>query len=277
MNIWVGMTVTSQTDDVAATIAAAFVAARREARALATYPGPLPAGMAQAYAIQDRAIALDGRPIAGWKVGRIPPPLVEAMGYDRLAGPIFADSVVFVTPGEDTPMPVFDGGFAAVEAEFMLHVAPGFAGPVPRDDAETLAILDDLRIGIEIASSPYPRINIDGPAVTASDFGNNYGLILGSTLDNWRELDLCAMTLRVDIDGQEVGHATAATMLDGPLGAVRFLLANLMSRGIDVSHGLWISTGAVTGVHEIAIGQRALADFGTHGRLACTITKARAA
>jgi 2-keto-4-pentenoate hydratase len=80
-----------------------------------------------------------------------------------------------------------------VEAEFMLHVAVGFTGPVPQDDAATLAILDDVRIGIEIASSPYPRINLDGPPVTVSDFGNNYGMILGPVVANWRETDLCAI------------------------------------------------------------------------------------
>jgi 2-keto-4-pentenoate hydratase len=51
-------------------------------------------------------------------------------------------------------------------------------------------------------------------------------------------------------------------MLDGPLGAVRFLLAHLAGRGIDTSGGLWVSTGAVTGVHDIAVGQSAVADFG---------------
>jgi 2-keto-4-pentenoate hydratase len=294
--MWVGMSVTSRFDQTtghdadnpqaiaakaaaeaaaAETIAAAFVAARRAATPLAAYPGPLPATMAQAYAIQDRAIARDARPIAGWKVGRVPPPLVAAMGTDRLAGPIFADTLVQAAPGAaPTPMPVFAGGFAAVEAEFMAHVAPGLSGPLPRDDAETLAILDDLRIGIEIASSPWPRINLDGPPVTVSDFGNNHGLLLGPTLDGWRQADLCAIPLSLAIDGQQVGQATAATMLDGPLGAVRFLLAHLAARGHDIAHGLWVSTGAVTGVHEIAPGQSALAGFGAHGTLGCTILAA---
>ena len=264
------MTVTSRFDDVAR----AFVTARRDARGLDAYPGTPPATMDEAYTIQQRAIALDGRGIAGWKVGRIPPPRVEEMGADRLAGPIFADTVVWATPGQEAAMPVFAQGFAAVEAEFMLHVAPGFTGPVPLDDAATLAVLDDVRIGIEIASSPYAGINADGPAVTASDFGNNHGLLLGPTVQGWRETDLCAITLAVEIDGLLVGEATAATMLDGPLGAVRFLLANLAARGIDASGGLWISTGAVTGVHEIAVGQSALAHFGPHGTLGLTITAA---
>jgi 2-keto-4-pentenoate hydratase len=173
-------------------------------------------------------------------------------------------------------MPVFAHGFAAVEAEFMLHVAPGFTGPVPADDVATLAILDDVRIGIEIASSPYTRINLDGPAVTASDFGNNYGLILGPEVTGWRDIDLRAIPLTVEIDGLKVGDATAATMLDGPLGAVRFLLAHLATRGIDTSGGLWVSTGAVTGVHDIAVGQSAIASFGPHGTLQCSMTAAKA-
>jgi 2-keto-4-pentenoate hydratase len=267
------MTVTSRFDDVAH----AFVTARRHARRLAAYPGTPPATMEEAYAIQERAIALDGRAIAGWKVGRIPPSHVAQMGSDRLAGPIFADSVVWADPAQGAAMPVFAQGFAALEAEFMLHLAPGFTGPVPQDDAATLAVLDDARIGIEIASSPYPGINGDGPAVTASDFGNNYGLLLGPTIAAWRDTDLCAIPLSVSIDGVTVGEATAATMLDGPLGAVRFLLANLAARGIDASGGLWISTGAVTGVHEIAVGQGALASFGAHGSLRVHITAAHPA
>ncbi len=35
-------------------------------------------------------------------------------------------------------------------------------------------------IGIEIASSPLQNINDYGPAVVASDFGNNAGLLLGA-------------------------------------------------------------------------------------------------
>ena len=255
-------------------VAAAFVAARRAARALAAYPGTPPADLAAAYAIQDCAIGLDGRAVAGWKVGRINPPHEARLGTNRLAGPIFADSVVEVGNGEVPAMPVFAGGFAAAEAEFVLHVAPGLTGALPRDDAATLACLDEIRLGIEIASSPYPGINADGPLVTASDFGNNAGLVLGPRLEGWRDLDLTAIAVRTEIDGETVGTATAAAMLDGPYGAVRFLLANLAARGIDFGAGLWVSSGAITGVHPVAPGQAVLARFGDRGSVACTIVAA---
>ena len=267
------LTANTQTEDVAM----AFVSARREARALQTYPGSKPQELLAAYGIQDRAIVIDGRPVVGWKVGRINPPLDSKLGANRLSGPIFADSIIDAAagPGGDEPdMPVFAGGFAAGEAEMLLHVAPGFAGVVPTDDEGTKLLLDDVRLGIEIASSPYPGINNDGPPVTISDFGNNAGLVQGPALQGWRDLDLCAILVRSEIDGEVVGTATAATMLDGPYGAVRFLLANLIARGIDVSNGLWVSTGAITGVHEIAIGQSFRAVFEGCGDVCCRVIAA---
>lgn len=211
--------------------------------------------------------------VAGWKVGKINPPDDVRLGSNRLAGPIFADLLV-EAQGAVPAMPVFAGGFAAAEAEMLMHVASGNAAAKPADDAETLALLDDVRMGIEIASSPYAGINADGPAVTTSDFGNNAGLVLGGPIDGWRERDLCAVVVRTEIDGAVVGETTAATMLDGPLGAVRFLLANLATRGIDVSSGTWVSTGAITGVHIVGIGQHVRAFFGDAGQVECTIAQA---
>jgi 2-keto-4-pentenoate hydratase len=257
-------------------IAAAFVGARRAARTLDAYPGERPTTMAAAYAIQDQALAIDGRVVAGWKVGRINPPLDSALGANRLAGPIFGDTVVAPAPGEVPQMPVFAGGFAAAEAEFLLHIAPGHGQARPADDAATLLVIDEVRLGIEIASSPWRGINADGPAVTASDFGNNHGLVIGPAVADWAAVDLCAVPVSTAIDGVEVGSATAAAMLDGPLGAVRFLMDNLRSRAIDFSGGTWVSTGAVTGVHPVATGQAVVATFGALGEVRCTISPARA-
>lgn len=268
---FMGMSLTDQ----AQSVAASFVSARREARVLPSFPGTLPTDLAQAYRIQDAAIALDGRPVIGWKVGRINPPLDTALGTNRLSGPIFADTVVAATPGAVPEMPVFVGGFAAAEAEILLHVAHGWDGTIPQDDIATRAIIDEIRLGIEIASSPYPGINADGPTVTASDFGNNAGLVLGPVLDGWEEIDLCAITVRTEIDGELVGEATAVTMLDGPFGAVRFLLTNLSERGFDLSKGLWVSSGAITGVHPVTAGQQVTARFGSHGEVRCAIVPAR--
>ena len=107
--------------------------------------------------------------------------------------------------------------------------------------------------------------------MTASDHGNNAGLVLGDTIsrDQWDRLT--EIEIASFIDGKCVGRMTAVDMLDGPLGAVRFILANLASRGIGVAPGMWVSSGAVTGVHEIAPGQSFRAEFGEIGKVSCRI------
>jgi 2-keto-4-pentenoate hydratase len=258
--------------DEAQRIAEAFVAARREARPLPAYPGALPASLDEAYRVQDRALAFDRGAIGGWKVGRILPPISEAVGSDRLAGPIFADSI-FRAHGDPVPMTVFEGGFGAAEAEFLLRVgkAPR-AGQTAFSLDEAAALIDAVHLGIEIASSPFAAINDLGPAVTISDFGNNNGLVIGGPIADWFAFADWPVSLL--IDGVEAGTGRASTMPDGPLGAARFLFELLGRRGIAIAPGQWISSGAVTGVHPVAPGAFVEAVFdGTH-KVSCTIEAA---
>lgn len=256
-------------------IARAFVSARREGRSLPVYPGPLPLDLASAYRIQDQALRLDGRTIAGWKVGRIPDAEVAQLGANRLAGPILAGTVVETTAANEAAMPAFSGGFIALEAEFMLRLRVPAHASVPLDDAAAQGWIDEVRIGIEIASSPYAGINDDGPCVTVSDFGNNAGVLLGSAVPDWRACDLQAIEVSTEVAGREAGRATAASMLDGPYGAIRFLLEHFKRRGIAPQSGWWISSGAVTGVHLAAVGDRAVVKFAGIGSLSCRIVAAR--
>lgn len=251
-------------------VARAFLAARAKKTPLTVYPGAMPNTMAEAYAIQDRAIALDGRPVGGWKVGRIADDLVAHFADNRLAGPIFRDEIFDGDAGAVPAMPVYADGFAAAEAEVLLCL-----GDVGSGDHDMTSIRDciaEVRTGIEIASSPFSEINRHGPAVTASDYGNNKGLVLGPAIPGWREADLTSMPVEFFIDGRVEGAATMATMLDGPFGSALFLIRTLRARGIAIPPGTWVSAGAITGIHEIRPGQRAEALFDGKIRVGCTIT-----
>lgn len=249
-------------------IAQAFVAARRARQGFADYPGAMPQTLEEAYAIQARAIALFDKPIAGWKVGRVPDALVAQFGANRLAGPIFADSVVWAEDGDTPRMPIFRDGFGAAEAEYLMRL-----GPLPADfdrswtNADVLPFVDEIRVGIEIASSPFAGINGHGPAVTVSDFGNNNGLLIGYRISS--EEDFLGWPVSLTIDGDVAGTGTAGAMLDGPIGAVRFLFERA-AKGLKLAEGQWISTGAVTGVHPVQAGASVEARFGAL-RVRCAI------
>ena len=255
-------------------IAATLVDARRQARALPDFPGPLPANLGDGYAIQAAALALVSDRVAGWKVGRIWPPLDARYGSDRLAGPILAGKIVEVEPGATPKMPVFAGGFAAVEAEFIFRLGEVPAGKARFSLAETAALVASVHVGIEIASSPLAAINDLGPPIIVSDFGNNNGLIIGPAIPDWPEAAIDDWPITVTIDGVTVGTGVSSDFPDGTLGSVRFLLELLSARDIAVPAGTLVSTGAITGVHAVAASQFACCDFGGHAALQCRIIDA---
>lgn len=237
------------------------MAARRSAQALDGYPGPEPADLTSAYACQDLAIAEWRDEIAGWKIGLIAPELRPRFGQERLTGPIFRRLVQTSIPGQVVSVPVFSGGFAAVEAEFVVRAgrdAPANKTEWSLDEAAELA--DLAFVGVEMAGSPMAMINALGPAVVASDFGNNAGLILGPPVSEWRT-DLNGLTCETFIDGRSVGRGGAASIPGGPLEAFRFLLEHCARRGRPLRQGQLASTGAATGIHDIVAGQTARVAF----------------
>jgi 2-keto-4-pentenoate hydratase len=265
----------AQDNSSASPIARAFTEARRAGRATPIYPGQQPDSLAAAYEIQDDAIALWPDRVAGWKLGRINAPHDARFGAGRLAGPIFSRNV-WLAGEAPVRFGVIPGGFAAVEAEYVLELgetAPDRDGWTPET---VVPLVARVFTGVEIAGSPFAGINDYGPAVTASDFGNNAGLILGGEVADWRER-LAAHTCAMRIDGAEVGRGGAASIPDGPLDSLAFLLNLLHRRGRRLEAGQLISTGAATGVHDIRAGQSAVADFGPDGQIACVAVPATGA
>lgn len=257
------------------TIADRFLEARRTTAGLDAYPGPLPDTLDDAYRIQDEAIApASHRAIVGWKVGRVMPPLSAQFGTDRLAGPIYLarDGAA----GEAPEMPVFTRGFAAGEAEFLLRI--GATPPAGKTDFtldETRDLIDAVHLGIEVASSPLGAINAIGPLAVVSDFGNNNGLVIGPAIADWRDSGFEAWDVTTTIDGAVVGTGRASAFPDGAIGAARFLFTLLAQRGIALTPGQWISSGAVTGVHDAVAGQTVEARFGDAGSVACRLVEAK--
>jgi 2-keto-4-pentenoate hydratase len=251
-------------------IARAFVEARLNARPLRDYPGKIPADLDTAYRCQDMAIDLWPDEVAGWKVGRIPAEIEKQFGCDRLAGPIFRKTIHRCDSDAVLDLPAFPGGFAAIEAEFVIVVdsdAPADKLRWSRDEARQW--MGDLRIGIEMASSPLKTINDLGPAVIASDFGNNAGLIVGPSIEDWGLRKLESLTCEAFIEGKSVGKGGACNLTGGPLRSLQFILELAARRGRPLKAGDVIATGQTSGIHDIATGETGRIDFGRDGVLTC--------
>lgn len=256
-------------------VSRAFVAARLGGQALATFPGALPGSLEEAYAVQSRSIEAWPDDVVGWKIGGIPEPFRTQYGADRLVGPIFARSVR-TADGAAAPMTAYKGGFAAVEAEFVLvfgdKVEPGALEPSVEAVREAVSA---VHVGVEIASSPLPVINELGPMSIITDFGNNAGLLIGPEVADGRTRDLSAIEVSVEIDGRPIAEGRTAP--DAPFAAAAFLVKVCAERGFTLPKGAFASTGAVTGVHEASVGSRSTVRFGGAGTLALELVPAERA
>ena len=243
-----------------------LVAARTNAAALPDFPGKLPDNLPDAYAIQSASIARWPDEVAGWKVGGVPTDLQASLSAERLVGPIFRSSIHKIESGSCRTMPIFKGGFAALEAEYIFELASTIE-PVNRDfsDVELIEFVSELYVGVEIASSPMAMINVLGPCCVVPDFGNNAGLLVGPNVPNWSSLAKESLTIAVTIDDVLVGASDSTAIEGGPLQALRFLIHVCAKRGVVLAEGTLVSTGAVTGIHEVQNESKAKVDFGSFG------------
>jgi 2-keto-4-pentenoate hydratase len=253
-------------------IAQEFTTARAAGIAIAQFPGTPPTTLDQAYQAQAAAIARWPAPIQGWKVARVGAAFAAQFPEERLIGPVFAGNVHHATAGELPQCPVFDGGFAAVEAEVVIVVA----ADAPADKADWTAqtvrpLVKAMHIGIEVASSPLATLNDLGPGAVISDFGNNWGVVVGPEIPNWQTLT--SIDVETFIDGVSVGKGQT-NIEAGPLGALAFTLNKRARQGERLRAGDVISTGMITGVHDVRVGQRSRHVFAGVGEVQAQITRA---
>jgi len=238
------------------TISAAFLSARREARALDAFPGEVPSSLDAAYAVQARAIKDWGEPVVGFKVGGIPESWRERYPDSWLAGPVFHSHVIRADGQGTMDVPVYHGGFAAYEPELVFRVE-GLQTERPHIETveQATAFITAVHIGAEIASSPLATLNALGPGSIISDFGNQAAVVIGPDIGRDWLSRLGDIEVTTSIDRQTVGKTRVKSSGNGPLGALRFLLNHLRNAPYNaLPDALWVSSGAITGVHEAPVG-----------------------
>lgn len=238
-----------------------LLAARISANALSTFPGSTPTNLLDAYCVQQRSLDRWPDQVSGWKVGGIPPEHREALGADWLIGPIFKASVNRGEAGSSAAMPVFDGGFAAIEPELVVQLGNCRAE-------------DRMFIGAEIASSPVPAINGHGPTAVVCDFGNNNGLLIGAEISGWQSLRDHS-DVSIWINDALIANKKLTSLASQARPALNFCLEHFAKQGRKLAPGTYISTGAITGIHEAESGAKSRISFGELGVLHLHLTSAQ--
>jgi 2-keto-4-pentenoate hydratase len=247
-------------------LASRLVEARLDAELLQEFPGQLPTTLKQAYAVQVASFTRWPDRVVGWKVARLTAADQKRFSQERLAGPIFESTVQAVANQSKVVAQVYDGGFAAIEAEIILELGVDIPCDFNVTEQEDLAgLVAKAYCGAEIASSPMPFVIELGAMSIISDMGINVGAIVGPEIPGFASLPADLLAARVTVDGSVVGEANPGAITGTPIDALRFLIDHCVQSGIELCKGTLVSTGMITGVHEVRIGSEARVDYGSLG------------
>jgi 2-keto-4-pentenoate hydratase len=254
----------------------AFHDARKHARALDAYPAAtVPSSLDTAYAIQQASIAAWPDRVVGWKVAAIQPQWRAAYPAERLGGPVFAKSLI-VAGNDPVDVPIIRGGYAAAEAEFALRLGDDFpVDTIFPTEAALQPFVGAVHAAIELAGSPLPTLSSLGPGAVISDFGNNTGLVIGPELTDFFGRTPAQWRAETDLNDLLAGSGGADRVPGGPLAALLFLANSLVARGMTLNPGDWISTGASTGIHILAIGDTVATRFDGQPAIALRVVEAQ--
>ena len=249
--------------------AEALAEARRQGQTLAQLPGGLPENLADAYAIQRRAVDRFGAPRCGWKIGATSPEAQAILNTDGpFAAPLFEPECL----SSGTSLACPDHGLLGLEPEFAFRLAEDLP---PRDrpyeSAEARAAVATLHPAFEVIGLRLPDRHFRNVLAVIADFGANVGLIAGAGITDWRSLDLARLEVVARIDGDPVAKGTGAKVLGHPLTALTWLANHLRAEGEGLQAGQLITTGTCAGVVQISPGEHASADFGAAGKVEMTL------
>ena len=251
--------------------------ARRDARAITTWPAArVPRDLAEAYRLQ-AAVARELGAVGGWKVAAVTPAQRESLGVPTpIAGPLLRPWMHDARAGAAS---LSAAAFIApkLECEFAFELArdlpPRPGQPYSRD--EVRAAVAALRIAVEIVDSRLPRGL--GALAELTDAFNNGGFVAGPAIVDWHALDLgriqIVLTRGHGGAREEVARGSGKAILDGdPFGTV-VLLANApadASRGLVA--GTIVTTGSCTGAPSLPGPGDYRAEFATLGSVDFRVT-----
>ena len=255
-----------------ADLATRLVAARRSGGTVTLAAGDLPDDMAAAQAVQDDVWRLLDEPCGGWKIGGTSTESQQRLGTAEPGAAKIPAGGFFPNYAN---MPVHPAHSPAIECEFALKLGHDLP---PRDsdysEAEVAAAVSALAPAIEVAGTRFKGgiAEVLTRFTLTADNGFGMHIVTGTFRDNWRDYDMAAHTMRVTVNGREVGEGTGARVMGNPLNAMVWL-ANKQRKAGGLKAGEIVSTGSCTKIHPVQVGDTAYADFGTLGVVAVTFPK----
>jgi 2-keto-4-pentenoate hydratase len=225
-----------------------------------------PRSVAEGYAAQEALAALTGWAPVGWKIAATSTAGQKHIGVD---GPLAGRLLEGKLHRDGAELPAAHLYMAVIEAEFVFRLAEDL--PARGRDytaADVMAATEALHLGIEVPDSRFEDFTIVGaPQLIADNACTEFFVLGGEVTADWRELDLAAHEVGVDINGKRAAEGIGANVLGDPRLALAWLANDRIVQGGALRAGEIVTTGTCIVPAAIAPGDVVEADFGVLGRV----------
>jgi 2-keto-4-pentenoate hydratase len=230
------------------------------------------ASIDNAYLVQDSFIDImlaRGEEIVGWKVALTSKAMQEFCGVNHpLAGAVFSSRV------QDSPYQVSlsDHRHLGLECEIAVRVEKDLEpGVEPHTKTSVTAAIDTCYPAFELIEDRDADYDALDPFDSISENAWNAGVVLGSPIANWRDLDLVETPTVLEVNGEMLGSGRTGDALGHPFEAVAWLANHLNSRNRSLRAGEFVMTGSTVITYFPAAGDQVNFVAGTNApvTLAC--------
>jgi 2-keto-4-pentenoate hydratase len=224
-----------------------------------------------AYEIQARVhrhLAAAGRgPLGGYKIGCTTAVMQAYLGIAHSAAGGMLASTVF---HGDVDLGFADYVRPGVECELAVRIGRDLpATEAPFDRAGIREAVAAVMAAIEIVDDRYVDYpGLDAHTLIADDFFGA-GCVLAEERRDWRDIDLGAVSGRMEINGIVIGEGHGRDILGDPLEALQWL-ANMARRERGLRAGDVVSLGSLVSTEWIAAGDVVVVDCPGLGRVSAT-------
>jgi 2-keto-4-pentenoate hydratase len=217
-----------------------------------------PGNAAEAYAIQDRFVALRAQKLgatAGYKIALSTSAMQAYVGVDAPMAGRLLESMLLRSPGR-----VRAADYVRLIVEF--EVAVKLAGDLPAADApfsreRVMEAVGAVMPALELADdreADYAALSRH-PLHLIADNAWNEGAVLGPEID-WKGVDLAAVRGVARINGSIVGEGRGADALGHPFDAVAWVAGHLATLGRGLLRGDVVITGSLVTSKNARAGDR---------------------
>lgn len=243
-----------------------LVAAERDRRPVQPLRDTFPdMDAVDAYEIQllniRRRLAAGNR-VGGHKVGLSSEPMQKMMGVDEPDYGHLLDDM-FLDGNQPIPSERYCTPYVEVEVGYLLGAELPGEGCT---EADVLAATEAVMPAIELIDSRIRDWRITLPD-TVADNASSAGLVLGPQRHRPGDIDLTAVEVKLECNGDVVASGRSDAVLGNPTTAVAWLARKLAGFGVRLEAGHVVLPGSCTKAVDVCRGDRFQADFSGLGSI----------